>query len=81
MEERIVEKLKATEQKEIINLLINELSKEDPNLYYTDSSTIATLVHDMIHNSETLNRQKKELVESLSSDDILILMSYKSNCC
>ena len=76
-----MEKLKATEQKEIINLLINELSKEDPNLYYTDSSTIATLVHDMIHNSETLNRQKKELVESLSSDDILILMSYKSNCC
>ena len=81
MEGRIVEKLKSTEQKEIIQKCIGELSKEDPNLYYTDSSTIATLVHDMIHNSDTLNREKKDLVSDLSADDILILMSYKTNCC
>jgi hypothetical protein len=76
-----MEKLKADQQKEIIKDLVNILANEDPNLYYTESSTIATLVHDMIQNQNSLNKEKFELVKDLSSDDVLILLSYKSNCC
>jgi adenylate kinase len=77
-----MEKLKSDQQKDIINKLVNLLSKESPDLYYTDSSTIAALVHDKIKTGEGgLTHEQKELVKNLSSDDILILLSYKSNCC
>jgi hypothetical protein len=76
-----MEKLKSDEQREIIQNLINLISNEDPSLYYTDSSTIAALVHEKVHTAEVLNRQKFDVVKDLSADDILILMSYRSSCC
>lgn len=76
-----MEKLKVDQQKEVINSIVNELSKESPDLYYTDSSTISSLVYERIQGDNSLSREKLELVDSLSADDILILLSYKSNCC
>lgn len=76
-----MEKLKVDQQKEIINKLVNELSNESPDLYYTDSSTISSLIYEKIHGSNNLTKTSLELVEDLSADDILILLSYKSSCC
>lgn len=76
-----MEKLKVDQQKEVINSIVNELSKESPDLYYTDSSTISSLVYERIQGDNSLSREKLELVDSLSADDVLILLSYKSNCC
>ena len=77
-----MEKLKRDQQKEIINQLVNQLSKESADLYYTDSSTIASLVHHKIQNdSGQLSHQQMEIVKDLSNEDILILLSYKSSCC
>ena len=76
-----MEKLKADQQKEIINSIVSDLAKESPDLYYTDSSTISSLVYDRIQGKNKLSREKLELVDKLSADDILILLSYKSNCC
>lgn len=76
-----MEKLKGTEQKEIVDSLISELSKEHPDLYYTDSSSIANLVYEKIHSKGALTKQKFDTVKDLSSNDILIVMSYNTNCC
>ena len=76
-----MEKLKVDQQKEVINKIVNELSNESPDLYYTDSSTISSLIYEKIHGSNNLTKTSLELVEDLSADDILILLSYKSSCC
>jgi hypothetical protein len=76
-----MEKLKVDKQKSIINQLVNELAAESPDLYYTDSSTISSLIYERIHSANQLSRENLEVVEDLSADDILILLSYKSNCC
>lgn len=76
-----MEKLKVDQQKEIINQLVNELANESPDLYYTDSSTISSLVYEKIHGSNNLTKTSLEVVQELSADDILILLSYKSSCC
>lgn len=74
------EQLKVDQQKFIINKLIAELSKSDPNLYYIDSHTIATLVYEKISSGD-LSKQEEEIVVELKVKDILILMSYNSKCC
>lgn len=75
-----MEQLEAEQKKKIINQLVSELANENIDLYYTDSSTIATLVKEKIHSGK-LNRSDLELVENLSTEDILVLMSFHSNCC
>ena len=74
-EDLIVEK-----RKKIIGKIVTYLASTDPNLYYTDSSTIATMVLQNIDNS-SLKAAEKELIKDLTSKDVLVLMSYNSNCC
>jgi len=74
------EELKTEKQKKIISEIIAELSKENMDLYYTDSSTIANLVIEKIQNKE-ISTEKFDLVKDLKTHDVLILMSYNSNCC
>lgn len=76
-----MEKLKINEQKEIIQDIVNRLAVEDPSFYYTESSVIASLVHEKIHKEKVLSKQKTDLVKGLSAEDIKILLSYRSNCC
>lgn len=75
-----MEKLKSDEQKEIVNSIVAELAKKNSELYYTDSSTIANLIYEKIHNPD-FSKSKFEKVGELSRDDILILMSYNTTCC
>ena len=75
-----MEKLDSVKKKEIIQSIINILSKSDPELYYTDTMTITSYVSDYIK-EKNLKQSEYELVKDLSRDDIQILMSYNSNCC
>jgi hypothetical protein len=75
-----MEKLDSVKKKEIIQSIINMLSKSDPELYYTDTMTITSYVSDYIK-EKNLKQSEYELVKDLSRDDIQILMSYNSNCC
>ncbi len=77
MEELITDK-----RKKIVAMIINKLSQEDPNLYYIDSSAIANLVVSKIKKEQgLLSKSELELVKDLNHRDIVILMSYNSNCC
>jgi hypothetical protein len=73
--------LKVEEEKRIIDKLLALLSQEDPNLYYTDSHSVAVLVFDKIMKREGISYQEYELVKDLSVNDVLIRMSYHTNCC
>lgn len=75
-----MEKLDSEKQKEIISKLVQKLYSSDPNLYYTDSSTIASMVVEMIPNA-SLNQEELQLVQSLKASDVLVLMSYRTKCC
>ena len=75
MEELIVDK-----QKKIINKIVTELGSSEVDLYYTDSSTIANLIVEKIKEHK-LPRHELDIVKDLNYQDVLILMSYNSNCC
>ena len=75
-----MEKLESKIKKEIVQTIINELSKKEPDLYYTDTMTIASLVVEYIEDKK-LKQTEYELVKDLSRNDVQVLMSYNSNCC
>lgn len=73
-----MEKLAIDKKKEIINRIVQELSKTQPDLYYTDTSTVASIVKDYIHDKKLPNDQF-ELVKDMDFRDIAILMSFTSD--
>ena len=75
-----MEKLEIDIKKEIIDNLVNDLSKDSPDLYYSPTSVIAQIVFDKIQ-ANLLSREKYEVVKDLSREDIQVLMSYSSSCC
>lgn len=75
-----MEELEADKKKKIVNRLVSELGKESIDLYYTDSSTIANMVVQKIHEGK-LPKSEFDLVKKLTFNDVLILMSYNTSCC
>ena len=67
-------------KKKIVQDIINVLSSDVPDLYYTDTMSIASLVIDYI-SANKLKKDQFDLVKDLSRHDVQTLMSYNSNCC
>lgn len=67
-------------KKLIIDKVVSQLSKTNPDLYYVDSSTISHLIKEYIEGGN-LNQSDYEIVKDLSPKDISIITSYASNCC
>lgn len=65
------EDLKVERQKEVLNKMLNEVSKQKES-YYLSTIEVAEIIHNKI---SELNINDKELVESLSPRDIQILLS------
>lgn len=76
----MADKLIVDKQKEVISKIVDFLSHEDPNLYYTDSNTIAKMVLE-VKDEAKLNKDEIDLIKDLSTKDVLVLMSFHSNCC
>ena len=73
-----MEKLIVDKKKEIINRAVEELTKTNPELYYTDTSTIASIVVDHFH-TKNLNQEDFDLVKDMDFRDIAIMMSFTSD--
>ena len=74
------EKVRHDVRLEVVNRLLTNLDQQE--LYYTDSRTIARLVHEQLKlNSKALTLSEKEAFDGLDSKDIYILLSYRSSCC
>lgn len=69
--------LDADKKRKVINKVVQKLSDENPNFYYTNSSEIANLVKEEFDNNN-LNKDELDLVKDLSAEDIHILLSFKN---
>lgn len=74
------EELLNDQKKKIIDKIILELSHTDPQLYYTESISVAAIVKEYI-DEKKLNRSEYEIVKGMSARDIQIVMSFSTNCC
>ncbi len=75
------EELKVDKEKKIIDKIVNQLASEDPNLYYSDSSIISALVKERIDQKVGVSHTEYLELKDLTVKDILIRLSYHSNCC
>ena len=73
-----MEKLLIDQKKEIINKIVKKMAKQRPDLYYTDTSTIANRVVEYIQSKE-LRRDEYDLVKNMDFRDVSILMSFNSD--
>lgn len=73
-----MEKLIVDQKKKIITKIVEELTKTNPDLYYTDTSTVAGHVVDFVQDKK-LKQEEFELLKDMDFRDIAILMSFTSD--
>jgi hypothetical protein len=76
-----MEELKIYLQKKIIDRIVSELYKEDPNLYYAATIEISRYVTNKIGQDGYLSHEEFIIVENLKPTDVQNLLSYASSCC
>ncbi|MBO6509612.1 MAG: hypothetical protein JJ866_26180 [Roseibium sp.] len=62
-------------QKVLLRRLVNEVSRENPDLYYQSTSQVARTIRDHIAEGRGLNREEQVLMQRLNSRDLEILLS------
>jgi hypothetical protein len=67
--------LKSTQQKEVIQDVIQTLNQSHPSFYYLPTIELAAEIKQHIHQKGNLTHDKFELVKELSRRDIQILLS------
>lgn len=76
-----MEVLKVDRQKKIIDRIVSELYREDPNLYYAATIDISRIVTDKIKQDGYLSHEEYLIVEKLKPTDVQNLLGYASSCC
>ena len=64
-------------QKRLLGKLVEDLSGEEPELYYQPTSSIAQLLHERIRTGGRLSKEERELLTELSERDIEVLLSLR----
>jgi len=77
LEEKIAD-LTAQKQKKLLQRLVEELSKTNPELYYQATSQIARELKTHIDHGASLNQEERELLQQLSQRDIEVILSLHS---
>lgn len=67
--------LDSERQKKLLQRLVEELSRTQPDLYYQATSTIALLLEAHIQRGAGLSLEERELLHPLRKRDIEILLS------
>lgn len=67
--------LDAEKQKKLILGMVQELTRESPDLYYQPTSVIARQIRDNISSSKALALDDRELLRKLSQRDIEVMLS------
>jgi len=67
--------LDAERRKEVLTRMLQELSAEDPGLYYRATSDIAAQIRARIDDSKALNGEERSLLAPLTRRDIAVLLS------
>ncbi len=77
LEEKIAD-LAAQKQRKLLQRLVEELSKTNPELYYQPTSQIARQLKIHIDAGGNLIHEERELLQVLSQRDIEVLLSLHS---
>ena len=64
-------------QKKLLRKLVEDLSSEEPELYYQPTSYIAQLLHERIKTGGRLSKEDRELLSTRSERDIEVLLSLR----
>ena len=67
--------LKSTKQRQILQSLIEKLSKESPDLYYQSTVEIAIHLAEIIAKPEGVSQAEKEILAGLTHQDIQMILS------
>ncbi|MEM9844092.1 MAG: hypothetical protein AAF965_04780 [Pseudomonadota bacterium] len=62
-------------QKEIMQIIMSDLSKADPDIYYRSTSAIAAGILNYVDTTRTLSAEEKALIRRLGQRDIQIILS------
>lgn len=65
----------AERKKALLQRLLLDLSRANPELYYQPTSQISRLLKDHISNGKSLSGEDRKLMEPLSCRDLEILLS------
>lgn len=77
LEEKIAD-LASQKQKKLLQRLVGELSKSNPELYYQATSEVARALKLHIDGEAKLFQEERELLQVLSQRDIEVLLSHHS---
>ncbi|MEL7042358.1 MAG: hypothetical protein AAGL90_12590 [Pseudomonadota bacterium] len=69
--------LRAEKQRKLLEQLVDELSRADPNFYYQSTSDIAYLLKDHVTTARGLTVEDRELLAPMSARDIQMLLSIR----
>ena len=67
--------LDAVKRKRLIERLLGELGRDNPDLYYRSTSDISQMLHGHIAQDARLHPEETALLEGLSARDIAVLLS------
>lgn len=67
--------LDAEKRRQLLDRLVTELGRTDPDLYYRTTSEIALALKRRIDAGEGLNGPERELLDGLSVEDIKFILS------
>ena len=65
----------AERQKVILTRMVEELSREQPDLYYQSTSQIAQTIQARVAEGKTLNGDERKLMDGLTARDISVILS------
>jgi len=69
------EETTAEKQKKLLQRLVEELSRENADLYYQPTTEIAFILKNHIDDKTKLSAEERKLLEPLSRYDIQLLLS------
>ncbi|MEM1373743.1 MAG: hypothetical protein AAGF78_05095 [Pseudomonadota bacterium] len=69
--------LESEKRKRVLQDIVQELSAEEPELYYQSTNIIAKMIHQRIQSGEGMTQDRTALLGGLSDRDIEVLLSIK----
>ncbi|MEM6682572.1 MAG: hypothetical protein AAF607_10045 [Pseudomonadota bacterium] len=69
--------LKAEKQRKLLERIVQELGRENPQFYYMPTVEIARAIQDYVATSKTLNQNEHDLLKGLDARQMQILLSLR----
>lgn len=67
--------LDAEKRRKLLDRMVAEVSRANPDLYYRSTSEVAVEIRRHIAEDAALNSAERELLEGLSAEDIQMILS------